>query len=173
MGRQIDKIVFNPNVSIEQMTSYLASLDYGLGMTDLVEINGKGDITIDESVTYSYDSPVTRITAIDLASVGQSYGVEASGYAICEIPSGQTSAKKVIFISEYSDNNLAFLQSLGVTDLNYNADNYGWIDTSDLLLDEYKTGYVDDVAVPLTLTISMVYDNKVSEFIGVEDKFWE
>lgn len=147
MGRQIDKFVFNPNVSIEQMTDYLDDLPYN---KDLNGVNCLTPLVVSAGYTYVY--------AINFNAFSDMMGT--SGYGIAVIENGIL--KQAIFTTDWSDANKQLVSS--ITDESYkpaleNA-TIGWSDTNDYVL-------------PNNHVITYVYDDKVGEFIGVVDKFWE
>lgn len=151
MGRQIDKFVFNPNVSIEEMTDYLDGLPYN---KDLNGVNCLTALVVsaDEDMRYS------RVYAINFNAFSDMMGT--SGYGIAVIEDGIL--KQAIFTTDWSDANKQLVSS--ITDESYkpaleNA-TIGWSDTNDYVL----TG---------NHSIAYVYDDKVGDFIGVEDNFWE
>lgn len=161
-----DKLVFNSNVSIEKMTEYLSKVNYDdNGMRLLMWVYGEGT---------DFSAQRTEIYAVDLATHGQVQGTELSGYVIFVLDMGEFTPKQVLFISEYTDNNLAFIQAMGVTNINYSADNYGWMDTSDLYLAEYKT-YTNenDEVINLALTAGNFESGKICAFIGTDTRFWD
>ena len=149
MGRQIDKIVFNPNVSVDEMTNYLASLPYGLEMFGV------------DCVTRLLGLDNRRsVYALNFNVFASTMGTSGYGIGIIDESSESTVMKQAVFVSEYNENNLALINSIKDENYTVNYTQAGWNDTGNYNFAEEHT-------------IIYVRDDKVGEFVGVVDNFWE
>lgn len=160
VGQPIEKIVFNPNVSIEKMTDYLSGLTY------------------DEAIKYDETAPevqcVCKLVSIDwfdnsIAVYAINFNafssmMGTSGYAIGVIDTsvGGFVIKQTVFATEYSEANLQLVTAMADKNYTVQYTQAGWNDTKDYVLDT-STNHM----------IVGVYDNKVSAFIGRDSRFFD
>lgn len=154
-GQPIEKIVFNPNVSIEKMTNYLSGLTYNETI--------QGVPSVCELLSIDTATDTTKVYAIDFSALNVVVP-DTSGYGIAVIDTfgGSFVLKQAVFASEYSEANVTLVNA--IKDANYTLDytKAGWGDTNDYVLDTSTTH-----------TIYSVHDNKVSAFIGRDTRLWD
>lgn len=172
MGRQIDKIVFNPNVSVEKMTNYLASLTYDREISGVPSVCNLFDL-VGWNEDASSGATFLHVYAIDFNALNVVVpNTSGYGIAVCERLGENLVLKQAVFATEYNEANVTLVNA--IKDPNYvlNYTKAGWLDTNDYNVSTY-IGAVDGNITIQSITISSVHDNKVGEFIGVVDEFWE
>ena len=155
VGQSIEKIVFNPNVSTEKMTSYLASLTYD------EQIQGVNSVC--ELLSIDADDNTIKVYAINFNSLNVVVP-DTSGYGIAVINTvgGSFVLKQAVFATEYNPANATLVDSIKDPNYTYEYTEAGWVDTKDYLLNA-STNH----------TIYRVHDNKVNAFIGINSRFFE
>ena len=155
VGQPIEKIVFNPNVSTEKMTSYLASLTYD------EQIQGVNSVC--ELLSIDADENTIKVYAINFNSLNVVVP-DTSGYGIAVISTvgGSFVLKQAVFATEYNPANATLVDSIKDPNYTYEYTEAGWVDTKDYALNA-STNH----------TIYRVRDNKVNAFIGIDNRFFE
>lgn len=154
VGQPIEKIVFNPNVSIEKMTDYLSSLNYDETIQEVQSVCKLFGI--------DKHSNSIAVYAINFNAFSSTMGT--SGYVIAVIDStgGSFVLKQALFASDYNEANLQLVNTIKDENYTVNYTEAGWIDTSDYVLNTSTNHTVVDI-----------YDNKVNAFIGIDNRFFE
>lgn len=155
VGQPIEKMVFNSTVSLEKMTDYLSSLNYDETVQGVQKSVCKL-VAIDEQ----YGS--IAVYAINFNAFKSTHNTSGYGIAVIDTAGGSIVVKQAVFASEYNEANLQFINA--IKDENYTVDytQAGWNDTSDYIL-----------STSINHTIVDVHDNKVSAFIGRDNRFFE
>ena len=181
VGQSIEQLVFNDEISIEKMTSYLANLTYDstLGICELLRIE---QLIRNADSSHTATSDYCIVYAIDLVAydtyleslIGTKQG--ATGYAIV-INNIDNQTVQALFASEYSTANNNILCSALADGYVPNFTQAGWIDAYDLELD-FSVGDLTINGFPVTEVIKeyyleVVHDNKVSAFIGRDTRLWD
>ena len=145
VGQTIDKLVFNDEISLEKMTAFLSNLTFDL---DIGEENR--DVAC-HLLTFS--NSTLALSCIDLNKLG------GNGYAlgIVEDPGDSFILIQGLFITEFSQGNLAIIQSF-LPDLTF--DSAGWVQTNDFAFDG-------------NVTIDFIYSSKVNSFASNDTCLWE
>ena len=173
-GQPIEKIVFNPNVSIEKMTNYLSGLTYDREISgipsicNLVDLMGwYGEANASNGATFLH------VYAIDFSALN-AIVPNTSGYgiAVCETLNENLVLKQAVFATEYNEANVTLINA--IKDPNYvlNYTKAGWGDTNDYNVSTYIGTTNGDYTIQ-SITVFNVYDNKVSAFIGRDSRFFE
>lgn len=171
-GQPIEKIVFNPNVSVEKMTNYLSGLTYDREISgvpsvcNLVDLMGfNEDATIGYSFLHVYAIDFSKLNVIVPNTSG--YGI-----AVCENLNENLVLKQAVFATEYNEANVTLINA--IKDPNYvlNYTKAGWGDTNDYNVSTY-IGAVDGDITIQSITVNNVHDNKVSAFIGRDSRFFD
>lgn len=157
VGQPIEKIVFNPNVSVEKMTNYLSSLTYDEPI--------QGVNSVCELLGIDTEADTIKVYAIDFGALNVVVP-NTSGYGIAVIDttadSGGFVLKQAVFATEYNEANVTLINAIKDPSYVLNYTKAGWSDTNDYVLDTSTTH-----------TIYSVHDNKVSAFIGRDSRFFE
>ena len=173
-GQPIEKIVFNPNVSVEKMTNYLSGLTYDREISgipsicNLVDLMGwYGEANASNGATFLH------VYAIDFSALN-AIVPNTSGYgiAVCETLNENLVLKQAVFATEYNEANVTLINA--IKDPNYvlNYTKAGWGDTNDYNVSTYIGTTNGDYTIQ-SITVFNVYDNKVSAFIGRDSRFFE
>ncbi len=155
VGQPIEKMIFNSTVSLEKMTDYLSGLNYNETVQGVQKSVCKL-VAIDEQ----YGS--IAVYAINFNAFKSTHNTSGYGIAVIDTAGGSIVVKQAVFASEYNEANLQFINA--VKDENYTVDytQAGWNDTRDYIL-----------STSINHTIVDVHDNKVSAFIGRDNRFFE
>lgn len=154
-GQPIEKIVFNPSVSVEKMTNYLASLTYDETI--------QGVPSVCKLVGIDFPTGTISVYAMDFNALNVVVP-NTSGYGIGVIDTAGDGfvLKQGVFATEYNEANATLINA--IKDPNYTLDytKAGWSDTNDYVLDTSTTH-----------TIWSVRDNKVGAFVGRDTRLWD
>lgn len=149
-GQEVEGLVFNSKISVSKMNEYLASLAYGSNTYILLSLrNGGGG----GSLRY-------EIKAINLTTLGQSLSVSADGYAVGVYDFTLDRIVKLLYLSNYSQENVGIVEQLLATDYTPTITSAGWIDTSYLHAYCQIDPYTD-------------IDFAVNAFIATNRRYWE
>ena len=154
VGQPIEKIVFNPNVSIEKMTDYLSSLNYDETI--------QGVQSVCKLVGIDGHSNSIAVYAIDFNAFSSTMGTSGYGIAVIDSTGGSFVLKQAVFASDYNEANLQLVNTIKDENYTVNYTQAGWIDTSDYVLDTSTSHTIVDI-----------YDNKVNAFLGKDSRFFE
>lgn len=173
-GQPIEKIVFNPNVSVEKMTNYLSGLTYDREISGIPSICNLFDLMgWDGEANASNGATFLHVYAIDFSKLNVIVpNTSGYGIAVCETFNENLVLKQAVFATEYNEANVTLINA--IKDPNYvlNYTKAGWGDTNDYNVSTYIGTTNGDYTIQ-SITINSVHDNKVSAFIGRDTRLWD